>query len=217
MHEAVLDETKLDGTDLADADFPGAVLHRVRLCDATLARTSFYCADLRTCDLEGLSLPQRQLRRRQARRLLPHRHRHAQRRLPRRDLRNTGLADIDWEGADLRDADLTGATFHMGSTRSGLVGSAFACEGSKTGFYTDDYDDRDFKRPEEIRKANLCGADLRGAKREGPRLLPRRPPRRPLHRQQARHFPRCGAILDLTTPQGELQPPSPGTTGRGPG
>src|SRR3712207_7636310 len=46
------------------------------------------------------------------------------------DLRNTGLADVEWEGADLRDADLRGASFHMGSTRSGLVGSSIPCEGS---------------------------------------------------------------------------------------
>ena len=71
-----------------------------------------------------------------------------------------GLADIDWEGACLREADLTGATFHLGSSRSGLVGSPIACEGSRTGFYTDDYDEQTFKSPEEIRKANLSGADL---------------------------------------------------------
>ena len=34
-------------------------------------------------------------------------------------------------------------------------------------FRTDDFQDRDFKNPEEIRKANLCGADLRGALLEG--------------------------------------------------
>jgi hypothetical protein len=78
------------------------------------------------------------------------------------DLSGARLAEIDWEGADLRGANLKGATFHMGSSRSGLVGSPYACEGSKTGFYTDDTDDLSFKRPEEIRKANLCGADLRG-------------------------------------------------------
>jgi uncharacterized protein YjbI with pentapeptide repeats len=55
----------------------------------------------------------------------------------------------------------------MGSSRSGLVGSPYACEGSKTGFYTDDFDDLSFKRPEEVRKANLCGADLRGVQAEG--------------------------------------------------
>ncbi|MGD9635898.1 MAG: pentapeptide repeat-containing protein, partial [Pirellulales bacterium] len=42
-----------------------------------------------------------------------------------------------------------------------------ACEGSKTGFYTDDREEMYFKRPEEIRKANLRGADLRGARIDG--------------------------------------------------
>jgi uncharacterized protein YjbI with pentapeptide repeats len=82
-------------------------------------------------------------------------------------LGNAKLADIDWEGVNLCDADLTGATFHLGSTRSGLVGSPLACEGSRTGFYTDDYEEQYFKSPEEIRKANLCGADLRGSKISG--------------------------------------------------
>jgi uncharacterized protein YjbI with pentapeptide repeats len=50
----------------------------------------------------------------------------------------------------------------MGSSRSGLVNSPIACEGSRTGFYTDDFEDMTFKRPEEVRKANLRGADLRG-------------------------------------------------------
>lgn len=77
-------------------------------------------------------------------------------------LNGAHLAEIDWENADLRGADLRRSTFHMGSSRSGLVNSRYACEGSKTGFYTDDLEDLSFKRPEEIRKSNLCGADLRG-------------------------------------------------------
>ncbi len=83
------------------------------------------------------------------------------------NLANTGLAEIDWERADLRDADLRGSTFHLGSSRSGLVGSPIASEGSRTGFYTDEFNEQDFKAPEEIRKANLRGADLRGAEIEG--------------------------------------------------
>jgi uncharacterized protein YjbI with pentapeptide repeats len=83
------------------------------------------------------------------------------------DLRGAGLAEINWERADLFGADLRSATFHMGSSRSGLVDSTIACEGSKTGFYTDDFEDRTFKRPEEIRKANLCNADLRSVKAKG--------------------------------------------------
>src|SRR5258708_28724736 len=78
-------------------------------------------------------------------------------------LGTTGLADVNWENADLGGADLSGATFHMGSSRSGLVFSPIACEGSRTGFYTDDYEEQNYKPPEEIRKANLSRADLRGA------------------------------------------------------
>ena len=66
-----------------------------------------------------------------------------------------------------RGADLRGASFHMGSSRSGLVDSTIASLGTRTGFYTDDYNEQDFKSPEEIRKANLRGADLRGAKIDG--------------------------------------------------
>jgi uncharacterized protein YjbI with pentapeptide repeats len=114
----------------------------------------------------------------------------------RASLRQTGLADIDWEGAILRDSDLTGATFHMGSSRSGLVGSPIASEGSRTGFYTDDYTEQDFKAPEEIRKANLCGADLRGAKIEGVDFYLVDLRNALYDADQERHFRRCGAILE---------------------
>ena len=110
--------------------------------------------------------------------------------------RDAGLAEIDWPGADCDDADLRGASFHLGSSRSGLVGSPIACEGSRTGFYTDDYDDQDIKSAEEIRKANLRGADLRGAKIEGVDfyLVDLRDAK--YTRDQAEHFRRCRAILE---------------------
>ena len=111
------------------------------------------------------------------------------------NLCNTGLAEIEWEYADLRDADLRGATFHLGSSRSGLVGSPLASEGSRTGFYTDDYEEQTFKAPEEIRKANLCGADLRGANLKGVDfyLVDLRGAR--YDADQKDHFRRCRAIL----------------------
>ena len=113
------------------------------------------------------------------------------------NLRAAGLAEIDWEGADLREADLRQAAFHLGSSRSGLVGSPIACEGSRTGFYTDDWNEQDYKSPEEIRKANLCGADLRGAKIDERGFLPGRSPRRPDRSQANRtDSPQSGAILE---------------------
>jgi uncharacterized protein YjbI with pentapeptide repeats len=109
---------------------------------------------------------------------------------------NAGLADVDWEQADLRDADLRGASFHMGSSRSGLVNSTIAGFGSRTGFYTDDYNEQDFKSPEEIRKANLRGADLRGANIEGVDFYLDDLRDARYDAGQERHFRSCGAILE---------------------
>jgi uncharacterized protein YjbI with pentapeptide repeats/energy-coupling factor transporter ATP-binding protein EcfA2 len=160
------------GAELKEADFAGASLHGATLSGLSLRGANwegayFARALLKGCDLEGLLLPAACFEGADLEgayltgSVMPDASfRYA-------CLRGAGLADIDWERADLRDADLIGATFHMGSSRSGLVGSPIACEGSRTGFYTDDYDDQTYKPPEEIRKANLCGADLRGARLDG--------------------------------------------------
>ena len=112
------------------------------------------------------------------------------------DLRDAGLAEVEWPGACLCDADLRGVNFHLGSSRGGLVGSPIACEGSRTGFYTDDYHDKDIKPPEEIRKANLRGADLRGAHIQDVDFY--LVDLRDAHytEKQAEHFRNCRAILD---------------------
>ncbi len=106
-----------------------------------------------------------------------------------------GLAEVWWEGADLRRADFTGSTFHMGSSRCGLVGSPIAGEGSKTGFYTDDYSAQHYKPPEEISKADLRGADLRGAKVEGVDFYLVDLRGAIYEQEQAEWFRKCGAIL----------------------
>lgn len=154
---ATLRDTELSGADLWKADLSGLDLRRVCLDDACLEDANLSGvqmedvrirgAKLAGADLSGAYLTGSVL---------------TSADLQRANLSGAGLADINWEGADLRRANLQGATFHMGSSRSGLVNSPIACEGSKTGFYTDDFDDMTFKNPEEVRKANLRGADLRG-------------------------------------------------------
>lgn len=155
--------TKFEGTDLSDARFDLANLRRARFADCRLDRASFRRAHakhavfrdleandltfsdahLARADLTGSKLNRANFR--------------------RAYLQLALLADITWEGAILRDADLRGARFHTGSSRSGLVGSTVAGEGSRTGFYTEELEEQHFRAPEEIRKANLRGADLRGA------------------------------------------------------
>jgi uncharacterized protein YjbI with pentapeptide repeats len=193
---AMFDHTIFDEADIIGCEFADAKLIGVRLAAcANITAVNFDTATLHRCDLEGLRLPRGGFVGADLTgsyltgSFIP------SGRFQNASLRDTGLADIDWPNADLRGADLRGATFHMGSTRSGLVGSPLACEGSRTGFYTDDYNDRDFKSPEEIRKANLRGADLRGASVEGVDfyLVDLRDAQ--YTEDQAEHFARCGAIL----------------------
>jgi uncharacterized protein YjbI with pentapeptide repeats len=115
--------------------------------------------------------------------------------LRKADLQKAGLAEIDLEGADLRGADLRGASFQLGSTRSGLVGSLIPCEGSKTGFYTDEREEQNYRRPEEIRKANLSYTDLRGAKIKGVDFYLVDVRGAKYTRRQGKYMKRCGAIM----------------------
>jgi uncharacterized protein YjbI with pentapeptide repeats len=194
MH-ANLTDAKLEDTDLTNAVLRGARLIRVDLRTARLQGACLEGAALAQAQMEDIHWPDAKLLGADL-----HRAHLTGSRLPRADLRGAnfseaGLAEIEWEDADLRRADLRRATFHMGSSRSGLVGSPIACEGSKTGFYTDDYEDMNFKHPEEIRKANLCGADLRGARIDGLDfyLVDLRDAK--LDEDQLAHVRRCGAIL----------------------
>jgi len=167
LKHADLTAAEIEGADFSQADFRGAKLAGLVLRFAEFRGCSFCFADMRGCDLEGMRLASANFKQANLRGALL-----TGTVMPRADFRranlvNAGLAEIAWQGADLRLADLRGASFHMGSSRSGLVDSTIASYGSRTGFYTDDCNEQDFKSPEEIRKANLRGADLRGAKIKG--------------------------------------------------
>ena len=155
---AKVDEAVFEGVDFTSAILSGLELN---LCDLTGA--CFDSANLNACQLEGVNLPNANFQNA----ILTNTY-WTDSILPNANFQNAvlsgaGLAGIEWEGADLRGADLRGSTFHMGSSRSGLVDSFLASEGTRTGFYTDEYEEQHYKSPEEIRKANLRGADLRGA------------------------------------------------------
>jgi uncharacterized protein YjbI with pentapeptide repeats len=191
LTECLVNDADFYGADLSGATMAGLDLRTARLHGAKLSRANLSRCNLEDMDLVGVSFESANL----DGALLTAAD------LSGADFTNaclgeTGLGDVNMEGACLRDADLRGATFHMGSTRSGMLITPIASEGTRTGFYTDDYDDQHFKEPEEIRKANLRRADLRGARIEdvdfylvdlrGALFDP----------DQERHFRRCRAILD---------------------
>jgi uncharacterized protein YjbI with pentapeptide repeats len=201
FQDSVLLRAEFTGSILAHADFSGADLTRSVLSGMCLRKANwqgarFTEAQMENCDLEYMSLPAADFEKANLRGALLTGSTMFGGNFRGACLRDTGLADIEWESADLREADLRGASFHMGSTRSGLVGSTIPCEGSKTGFYTDDYDEQTYKAPEEIRKANLCGADLRGATLDGVDfyLVDLRGAR--YDAKDEGHLRRCGAILE---------------------
>lgn len=200
LRVALFNGSRLAGANFSEADLSGADFDQCDLREVDLTGARLTHAHLQQANLEGLQLPEADLERAQLRGAYLTATEIPRGNFFKADLRETGLADIEWEGADLREADLRGATFHLGSSRSGLVDSTIASEGSRTGFYTDEYQEQEFKAPEEIRKANLCGADLRGANVEGVDfyLVDLRNAKYDDHQRD--HFRRCRAILESRVP-----------------
>jgi uncharacterized protein YjbI with pentapeptide repeats len=197
---AKLWKANLEGANIEGAVFEGATLEEaclrgLKLRLARFGDNRFGRANLAGCDLEGMMLDAPDFHDASLEKALLTGSSMPRANFLGANLRDSGLAHIDWPGACLLNADLQGASFHLGTTRSGLVQSPIACEGSRTGFYTDDYNEQGFKSPEEIRKANLRGADLRGAKISSVDfyLVDLRDAR--YYPDQAEHFRRCGAIL----------------------
>ena len=179
LRDAVLDRSDLRGQRLRDVRLEGCGLNEALLTDADLEGLRLEAAQLAGADLTGALLTESHL--------------------PRANLRGArlnraGLAEVVWERADLREADFTQATFHLGSSRSGTL-FGYPSQGTRTGFYTDDLSDTAFRRPEEVRRASLRGSDLRGAKVEEADfyLVDLRGVR--CSDAQRAHFRACGAIL----------------------
>ena len=163
LSKAVLRRAIIDGASFEGANFEEADLTELSFRSASINGAKFVRAKMSNCDFEeiealGVNFAWADL--------LGANFTSA--RMPGANfshaiLKGAKLGDVNWEGADLTHANLSQCTFHFGSSRSGLVGSPIASEGSRMGFYTDDYDQQLYRPPEEIRKANLCGVDLTGA------------------------------------------------------
>jgi uncharacterized protein YjbI with pentapeptide repeats/energy-coupling factor transporter ATP-binding protein EcfA2 len=195
LWKASLVDADIEGADFTGANFEDACLKGLELWLARFDKARFGGADLSGCDLEGMELDSPDFHDANLEKalltdsIMPHAN------FLGANLREAGLAQVDWPGACLRDANLQSASFHLGTTRSGLVRSPIACEGSRTGFYTDEYGEQDFKNPEEIRKANLRGANLLGANVFNADFYLVDLRDAIYNPGQAEHFRRCGAIL----------------------
>jgi len=153
---------QLEEADFTCANFEKAHLVEVDLRGAILSSARFFDANLSGSNLEGVRLPGGHFE--GARLYGTHLTGSI---MPGASFRGASLfgaklADIEWEQSDLRDADLRKVSFHMGSSRSGLLFGG-PSEGTRSGFYTDEYYDQAYRAPEEIRTASLRGADLTGA------------------------------------------------------
>lgn len=200
LARAVLTRASFRGTTLGDASFEDACLRHAafahvmlregRWAGASLAHARFADCDFSEADLAGNSLADAVFVRCELTAAG-----FAGADLARALFNHCGLAHIDLEGANLREATFRGCTFHLGSSRSGLLFSPIACEGSRTGFYTEELAEQDYRPIEEIRKANLRGADLRGADLGGLDFYLVDVRGALCDAEQEKWFAKCGAIL----------------------
>jgi len=208
---ADLTSANLDGSDMTGCLFYRCRMGDARFAGAVLDFCNFFNVDLRNCDFqvascicasfvhsnfEDMSIRDLNLNGSDFRSAILSGTKLRDCQLLGAKFADAKLADIDWENCDLRDASFDGCHFHMGSTRCGLVDSPYPSHGTRTGYYTDEFDEQYFRRPEEMRKANMSGCDLRGAQVEHADfyLVDLRGARFENHQRD--HFQKCRAILD---------------------
>ena len=166
LRTANLTETDLSETNLKRSLLQGQSLENVKMVSTLFNNAILTGTKFRNCDMRNCFL------------------------------NNAKMADIDWEDCDLRGANFLNCQFQMGSTRAGTgVDSPYPSHGTRTGYYTDDYDDHYFKSPEERRKANLCGCNLTGAKVNDADFYLVDLRGAIYDDTQKEHFQKCGAIL----------------------
>ena len=165
FREVDLTDSQFLSCNLSKSSFDGQTLQDIRFYSCKLKAAYFSNSRLNGCDLM------------------------------RCDLSHSKLGDIVWNDCDLRRADFSDCHFHYGSTRSGLVGSPYPSHGTRTGFYTDDYDDQHYRRVEDIRKASLQGCDLTGANVFNADFYLVDLRNAKYDEKQKKHFQSCGAIL----------------------
>ena len=190
LRRAELEETDFTAANLSGADLRGCDFRTSVLREACLDYARVNGATLVELDLSGVSATRADF---SEAALYGASMRHAK--LADASLRSAGLANLDAEGADLTGADFTGATFRLGTTRSGLVFHAPPMEGTRSGFYSDEFFDSPHRAPEEVRTANLRGAKLLGANVEATDFYLVDLRGALYDERQAQHFRRCGAIL----------------------
>lgn len=163
LKEVVLNECQFENANLNSAFFKHCTFKRTDLRKTSLDHARFHGCKMQECNLEEVEAQSVEFcgSDLECAWLTCSVFKNAN--FSRANLHQAALGDIDWEGANLYGSDLSGVSFHFGSTRSGLVDSPYPSHGTRTGFYTDEFFEQSFKAPEEIRSANLRGADLRHA------------------------------------------------------
>ena len=195
LSRADLSNCNLNGASLVGTIFEGTKLRRIRFCDTHLAQCRFRGSDLENANFEQVVLDDINFENCYCVSTLFTGSQFHCCSLRSSNLIGAKLGDVIWTDCDLRFIEFAGCQFHYGSTRSGLVGSPYPSHGTRTGFYTDDYDDQQFKRIEDIRKASLQGCNLTGARVEQADFYLVDLRDAIYDENQRRHFESCGAIL----------------------
>ncbi len=178
---ADLTRARLVGLDLRRAVVRPATLRQATLRDCHLGELELDGLLAENLELEGVDLTGTSLR---------------EARLGGAKLRGCRAHGLVLDGADLRLTAWSRVSFHVGSTRSGLLVGAPALEGSMTGLYAAEAAVDERLAPDDACAASLRGCDLRWARFEGTSLFKvdlRGARLDPPLREQAR---RDGALLD---------------------